>query len=295
MAHGLFVGLITLDCIYQVDHVPSSDEKTVAEDCLLVAGGPATNAAVAFRYLGNSAQIVGGLGQHPVTSLIRTDLAAQGVEIYDLLPGQTASPSLSTILVTAGTGDRAVVSRNAVNSQADPEQLSADLLDGVEGVLIDGHQMAVGTQIARLARQRQIPVILDAGSWKPGFENLLPLATSVIASARFLPPGCQSLKDTLDYLEQLGIPEIAITRGTKPILYSLGSQRASLPVPTVTAKDTLGAGDIFHGAFCHYRLQGSTFQAALILASVIAARSCQSFGTRAWMNDPWSPPEPASH
>ncbi|MBD0267580.1 MAG: sugar kinase [Cyanobacteria bacterium Co-bin8] len=294
MARGLFVGLITLDCIYQVDHVPSSDEKIVAADCLLVAGGPATNAAVAFRYLGNSAQVVGGLGQHPVTSLIRSDLTAQSVEVHDLLPDRTAAPPLSTILVTAGTGDRAVISRNAVNSQAGTERLPTSLLDGVEGVLIDGHQMAVGVHIAQLARERQIPVIVDAGSWKPGFENLLPLATSVIASARFLPPGCQNLKDTLDYLEQLGVPETAITRGTKPILYRLGSQQAALPVPAVVAKDTLGAGDFFHGAFCHYRLQGSTFQAALILASVIAARSCQSFGTRDWMNDPWSPPEPAS-
>ncbi|HEY9735543.1 MAG TPA: PfkB family carbohydrate kinase, partial [Trichocoleus sp.] len=86
MGRGLFVGLITLDCIYKVDQVPGSDDKIVAEDCLLVAGGPATNAAVAFRYLGNQATVLGGLGSHSVTSLIRSDLQAQGVEIQDLLP-----------------------------------------------------------------------------------------------------------------------------------------------------------------------------------------------------------------
>jgi sugar/nucleoside kinase (ribokinase family) len=290
VARGLFVGLITLDCLYQVDHVPESDEKIVAEDCLLVAGGPATNAAVAFCYLGNSAQVVGGLGQHPVTSLIRSDLAAQGVAIHDLLPERTAAPPLSTSLVTASTGDRAVVSRNAVNSQANTEYLPDDLLEGIELVLIDGHQMAVSLHIAQVARQRQIPVILDGGSWKPGFEKLLPLATSLIASARFLPPGCQSLNHALDYLMQLGIPEVAITQGANPILYSWESQVASLPVPTVAAKDTLGAGDFFHGAFCHYRLQGHPFEASLRLASQVAARSCQSFGTRTWMSAP--PPEP---
>ncbi|MGB6013601.1 MAG: PfkB family carbohydrate kinase, partial [Nodosilinea sp.] len=75
MAAGLFVGLITLDCIYRVSHVPSSDEKIVAEDSLLVAGGPATNAAIAFAALGNHATVVGALGQHPLAELIRAELA----------------------------------------------------------------------------------------------------------------------------------------------------------------------------------------------------------------------------
>jgi sugar/nucleoside kinase (ribokinase family) len=95
------VGLTTLDCIYRVDHVPTADEKVVAQDSLLVAGGPATNAAVMFRHLGHQAAVVSALGQHPITSLIRTDLAAQQVELSDLTPNSPNPPPLSTILVTA--------------------------------------------------------------------------------------------------------------------------------------------------------------------------------------------------
>ncbi|PMB30496.1 ribokinase, partial [Fischerella thermalis CCMEE 5319] len=49
-----------------------------------------------------------------------------------------------------------------------------------------------------------------------------------------------------------------------------------------TAVDTLGAGDIFHGAFCHYVLR-ENFLDALASAAKIAAFSCQFFGTRRWM------------
>jgi hypothetical protein len=49
---GLFVGLTTLDCLYQADSPPAANEKVVAHKSLLVAGGPATNAAVAFAQLG---------------------------------------------------------------------------------------------------------------------------------------------------------------------------------------------------------------------------------------------------
>ena len=299
MATGLFVGLTTLDCIYQVSRLPASDEKMVAEACLLVAGGPATNAAIAFAALGNRATLVAALGQHPLATLIQTDLATLGVAVVDLTPQCQASPPLSTILVTASTGDRAVVSRNAVGRQADPPAALGTLLGTTDNtldvVLIDGHQMAVGLAIATAAQQRRIPVVIDAGSWKPGFEAVLPLATSVIAAAKFRWPG---RADTLSTLASLGIPEVAITQGAGPIQYCDRGQSGSLPVPLVTVKDTLGAGDIFHGAFCHYRLQ-APFIAALGQAAQVAARSCQHFGPRAWLQTRsfpkknQSPPEPA--
>ena len=275
------MGLITLDCIYRVDHVPSSDEKLVAEESLLVAGGPATNAAIAFAALGNRARLAGALGQHPLADLIRTDLATYGVEVVDLTSELRSPPPLSTILVTAATGDRAVVSRNAVGRQADPATIPAALLTDVDIVLLDGHQMASSQTLAIAAQPSAIPIVIDAGSWKPGFDSLLPLATSVIAAAKFQMP---SQPDTLAALSALGIPEVATTHGPSPIHFCDRATVGTLPVPQVTVQDTLGAGDIFHGAFCHYRLH-APFPDALTQAAQVAAQSCRYFGTRAWIEN----------
>jgi sugar/nucleoside kinase (ribokinase family) len=291
MARGLFVGLITLDCIYQVSQVPARDEKIVAQESLLVAGGPATNAAVAFRHLGNEAVLLGALGQHPVTSLIRADLEGQGLEIRDLSPDYPDPPPLSTILVTAATGERAVISRNAVGRQLRPDHRLTDLLRGIDMVLIDGHQMAVGEAVATLARQQGIPVVIDAGSWKPGFDRVLPQATSVIAAKKFRWPGQTTAEGSRQSLVQRDIPEVATTDGGHPIQFCQGHHRGSIPVPTVAVVDTLGAGDIFHGAFCHYRLE-QPFDIALAQAASIAALSCQYFGTRAWLTRANSVPTP---
>ncbi len=279
VATGLFVGLITLDCIYRVDHVPSSDEKLVAEESLLVAGGPATNAAIAFAALGNRARLAGALGQHPLADLIRADLATYGIEVMDLTPELRSPPPLSTILVTAATGDRAVISRNAIGRQAEPAATPETLLTDVDIVLIDGHQMATGYAIAIAAQPQTIPVVVDAGSWKSGFEDVLPLATSVIAAAKFCLP---NQVDTLAALSSLGIPEVATTHGPSPIQFCDRGTAGTLAVPQVTVQDTLGAGDIFHGAFCHYRLH-APFPAALTHAAQVAAQSCRHFGPRAWM------------
>jgi sugar/nucleoside kinase (ribokinase family) len=47
--------------------------------------------------------------------------------------------------------------------------------------------------------------------------------------------------------------------------------------------DTLGAGDIFHGAFCHYLLERNDFLLSLERAGEVASLACTSLGTRAWI------------
>lgn len=299
MAVGLFVGLVTLDLIYLTDAMPQPNQKQVALDYSLTAGGPATNAAIAFRFLSgstdpdsyssgspNAARLMGVIGNHPVSRFVLADLQAHRIEPIDLQP-DTADPlPTSSILVTQSTGERAVISINARRRQVQLDQMPADSLEAsleaVQVVLIDGHQMAVGLEIARRAKAAKIPVVVDGGSWKPGFEAVLRYADYAICSANFWPPHCQTQAEVLSYLQQLGVPQVAITNGEQPILYRELSGQREQAVPAIEAIDTLGAGDIFHGAFCHFILR-SSFPTALAEAAQIAALACQSFGTRAWM------------
>ncbi|TBR59807.1 ribokinase [Westiellopsis prolifica IICB1] len=282
--YALFVGLVTLDLIYLAQSPPQNNQKIVAVDYTVAAGGPATNAAVAFSHLGNQAKVLGIVGSHPMTQLIRGDLHKYQVEITDLDPTTTNPPPVSSIIVTQASGERAVVSINAVKTQANSQAIPADILQNVDIVLIDGHQMTVGIEIAQTAKANNIPVVVDGGSWKPGFDKLLPFVDYAICSANFHPPNCQTEEEVFNYLRQLGIPHIAITHGEKPIEYFIQETGISglIDVPKTTAVDTLGAGDIFHGAFCHYVLR-ENFPDALASAAKIAAFSCQFFGTRHWM------------
>ncbi len=279
--HGLFIGLTTLDLIYQSTVLPEPNQKLVASDYTISAGGPATNAAVAFSDLGNQATVLSSIGCHPIAHLILTDLQQWGVNTIDLTPDRSKPPPVSSIIVTE-TGDRAVISINAVKTQAVPSQIPTEILTGVDIVLIDGHQMAVGRTLVQQAKNQGIPVAIDGGSWKPDFETVLPFVDYAICSANFHPPGCQTNQDAIAYLQHHSVSQIAITQGEQPIEYWCQKQAGQVSVPRVRAIDTLGAGDIFHGAFCHFILQ-MPFVEALAEAAQVAARSCQSFGTRQWM------------
>ena len=273
--------MVTLDLIYLVEQMPDCNQKIAALSSTIAAGGPATNAAVAFSHLGNDVTLLGAVGAHPVNHLILADLQQYGVTIADLTPSRTDSPPVSSIIVTESTGDRAVVAMNAIKSPI--EASSSVSLESIDVVLIDGHQIEVSVPIAQRARQRGIPVVIDGGSWKLGFEQVLPWVDYAICSANFYPPDCRTSEQVLSYLANWGISQIAITRGEGVIEVLSQGVRGAIAVPKVQVIDTLGAGDIFHGAFCHFILQ-SDFFSALTEAAKVAAYSCQFFGTREWIS-----------
>lgn len=281
---GLFVGLITLDLIYLTQSPPNKNQKIVAADYTVAAGGPATNAAVTFSHLGDESTLLGVIGSHPMTQLVRTDLEDYQLAMVDLDFHNNNSIPVSSIIVTEATGERAVVSINAVKTQVSREAIPDNILQDIDIVLIDGHQMMAGLHIAQMAKANNIPVVIDGGSWKPGFEQILHNVDYAICSANFYPPNCQDRRQAVfTYLQEIKVPYIGITNGGEAIHYFAQGETGIIDVPKVQAVDTLGAGDVFHGAFCHFLLR-ENFTDALVSAANIASYSCKFFGTRRWMH-----------
>lgn len=282
--NGLFIGLTTLDLIYLTDHFPHSNEKIVAIDETISAGGPATNAAITFRYFGNQATLLSVIGNHPISQLIYAELNDYSVNVCDLNTYQQKPLSTSSIIVNKTTGERAVVSVNATKSKAiiNNELLKKKLQD-VDVILVDGHQISTSIMIAKEAQRLKIPVVLDGGSWKPGLQKVLPYLSYAICSENFYPPNCFNSLDVFLYLKKLNIPYIAITKGANPVQYWTQEESGNVEVSKIQAVDTLGAGDIFHGAFCHFILN-HPFKDSIAKASQVASIACQYFGTRQWMS-----------
>lgn len=280
---GLFVGLTTIDIVYQVDNPPRVDEKIVAHEQTVAAGGPATNAAVAFSFLGGRGLVHSVIGRHALSEIVVDDLRRQAVEIVDMAPEAVPTPSFSSVMVKAATGERSVVSVNAEKVQASLS-LDVDRIREMQIVLVDGHQMEAGIAASRIARACGIPTVMDGGSWKAGSERLVGHIDYAICSERFLPPGCDSVEDSVRYLKEHQVPFIAVTNGSHPIRYWTLDNEGEIPIPTIAAVDTLGAGDFLHGAFAFYMTrENAEFVHALAQASRVASYSCRYFGTRAWM------------
>ncbi len=222
------------------------------------------------------------MGRHPLTALIRNDLEQQGVGLIDAAGDCTTAPPISSILITQGAGDRAVISAND-SVWSSEENSSGEPPDIGQLVLLDGYNMDLCLAAARAGRERNVPVVLDGGSWKPGMEELLQYVNIAICSAAFQLPGSDR-SEAAEGLLQRGIEHVAVTRGAKPILYrSRDGRSAEIPVPPTEVIDTLAAGDFFHGAFCFALLESRDAVQALSFAQQVASLRCRSFGTRSWL------------
>jgi sugar/nucleoside kinase (ribokinase family) len=276
----VFVGLATVDLIHRVGQPVGVDEKQTALSQEIVAGGPAANAAVTFALLGGDAELITDLGGHPLAEVARRDLVACGVRVRAVEPDSPATPAVSSIRVLDASGERSVVSVNAAaRTVAVPDWLPGTL-DDAEVLLLDGHHPALALAAARAARSRDVPVLLDAGSWKPVLDDLLPLVDVAVCSADFTVPGAA---DPAAALIERGVPAVAVSRGGQPLRWWCGGRAGQVPVPEVVVRDTLGAGDVLHGAFAWERA-GSADDLAVLLARAVrvASARCTFAGVGAW-------------
>ncbi len=282
MHKGVFLGLATADIVYYLPHHPRNNQKIKAERQLSFAGGPATNAAVTFAAFGNQASLITGLGMHPLAFMAKTDIADHFVHLIDCTDQPKRPPILASIMVDLSNGERSVVFSNTDVRKLRSDALGESILEDADILMLDGYYLPQAVQLAEMAKPLSIPVVLDGGSWKEGLEELLPLCDYAICSNNFFPPGCSQPECVLSFLQDRGVGSIAITRDGEPIIARHGGDTLDVPVMEIKAVDTLGAGDIFHGAFCHYILDHD-FLTSLGRAAEVAGISCTSLGTRAWI------------
>ncbi len=285
VVRGLFVGLATLDLVQRVRRRPGVDEKVVAQCSDLAAGGPAAAAAVTFRALGGHAMLLSALGPGPIGRLVKDDLNSAGVQIADAWAGG-ADLSVSAITVLDGTGERSVVSRNAEDIVvAVPADLPI-LMKNTDIALIDGHHPQLAVATARAAKDAGVPVVLDCGSTKAVYDELVPLADAVVCSSTF--SGLPGEFDTVAAaLVAAGARLVAMTAGAAPVRWRTRDAAGAVEVPAVDVRDTLGAGDVLHGAYAFARAQGVTDPLrSLNFGVAVASLRVQHAGPRSWLKDP---------
>ncbi|MFN8183350.1 MAG: PfkB family carbohydrate kinase [Candidatus Nanopelagicales bacterium] len=268
--HVAACGLTTLDLVQYVDRLPGPDEKVQALEARIEFGGPAANAAFAAGALGVPSRLITCIGRSALSRAVLESVVATGIEVADAAAHRDWQPPVSSVAVTGG--HRSVISLNASGSPA--SALPAGALDDCTALLVDGHHLALAMAAATHARLAGIPVLLDGGSWKPGLENLIPLVDAAVLSADFDPP---------DPPAWHGRP-VAVTDGPHAIHFWVGQAEGSVPVEAIPTPDTLGAGDVFHGAWLAHvgRFGLHDFEAGLRFAARIASLSCRHPGAHAW-------------
>ncbi len=281
------VGHAALDSVYRIDAFPARPTKVAASRHDRSVGGMAANAACAIAALGGQAALWGPIGDDEIGRHIAAELQAAGVasEPDFIVPGARSSHSA---IIVEGSGERLIVSHRGDTLEAPADLVEARHIDA-QVVMIDVRWAAGARCMADRARRLGIPIVLDAEMGNVELVRaLVPLADHVI----FSEPGWQEwlgrvpepaeTGDTLRGLVAAGAKLAAVTLGERGVVYAAGGADViHLPAFAVTAVETLGAGDTFHGAFALALAEGMAIDAALRFAAAAAALRCTRSGGRA--------------
>lgn len=241
MAAVLCVGLTTLDVTQRVDAFPDPGQKVRSLGAELSPGGPAANAARAVAALGGKSALLTALGADALGEFVRASLAPVQVTAV------AGTTPVSMVVVRDADGERTVVSRNAEVPVVAPDL--SDLLAAADVVLLDGHHDGLVLPVARRAKAMGLPVVLDAGSWKPVLDHLLPLVDVAACASGFERSAAE--------VHAFGVPLVIRTQGAAPVTWSRNGSTGEVPVPSVEVKDTNGAGDVWHGAYAYALASGA--------------------------------------
>ena len=265
----------------RVQNFPAPGNKVAASEFIITGGGCAANAAIAIARLGGRAAFAGPLGggDDRVSNRIVTDLKAEGIDCGGAVRVDRATASVSLILLDAA-GEKTIATRRGAHlGHARPAD-AAKLVADIDAVLVDNRFPEFVTAVCRAAHARKIPIVIDLDQATQPDDPLLKLGTHVVSSAEAL-HGTTGLSDYDAGLQRLAehiSGFLAITDGPNGVYWRDNGTLRHLPAFKVTAIDSLGAGDAFHGGFTLALAEGRALTDAMRFASATAALKCTHFG-----------------
>ena len=279
----LSAGIAVLDFIYSVDEMPLDPEtKYRARDLAVVGGGCAATASVAVAALGGRSLLATRLGRDAVGDQIISELEGYGVDCHLARQYPECRSSLSSVFVDRH-GERLIVNFRDPDLPRPFDWMPEPGPLGVGTILADTRWPDGAEAAMRAARAAGVPGIIDAEQPVREAEVAVRLASHVAFSR----PGLVDWTGHEDLLG--GIRSVAgetgatvtVTDGASGTWFADGDEDGHVPAFSIDAVDTLGAGDVWHGAFALALAEGAALRRAIRFASAAAAIKCTRFGGRA--------------
>lgn len=278
----LVLGYNAWDINLPVDGFPQLDTKCEVSDILMGGGGPGATAAVALSRLGAQVRFITQFGDDPASASQQAELKAARVDLtLSRIAAGHESPK-AVILVHPKTGERTIFwSRGDLPALAATD-MNPEWVQNTDLFYTDGHDTSAALVLAREARLRSVPVVMDAGSVREGSAALVGQVTDAISSEGFAPvlTGCDKPADALRALRQRGPQQVAMTFGARGVLALVADKVHHVAAFDVPVVDTTGAGDAFHAGYAFGRACGRKFLDSLEYGSAVAALKCGRRGGR---------------
>ncbi len=282
------LGQACVDYLGTLPSYPQEDGKAELTDLQTQCGGPASTALVTLSRLGTPTSFLGSISDDPSGLRIIENLKNENVDVSCLkvTPGHTSQ--FAFIAITGKMEKRTIFWHRGSVPHLRPKDVNIESFSKAKILHLDGLMIEASIDAATRAKTLGMTVVLDAGTMREGSKKLVALVDILIASETFAIPlvGIEAANETaLRALHGLGPKQVIITLGQKGSIGLNDQGIVRQEAFRVRAKDTTGAGDVYHGAYIYGLLQDWDMPRCMRFASATAALKCKKTGAQTGIPD----------
>lgn len=282
------VGLNATDTMIRLPHFPALDSKVEIISANVRAGGQVASAIVACKRWGLRVRYSGKVGDDAAGEFQRTEMMREGVKA-NWVVARGKSSQIAYILVDEISGERTVLWKRDAAIALRPSDVKREWIAKAKVLLVDGHDTAAAARAAKIASESNTLTVGDFDNRYPGVEKLLHFVDYPVTSKDF-PRRLTGEKNLLKALpaifDEYGCRATGATIGRFGVIVWDGEDFHLCPGFRVTAIDTTGAGDVFHGAFAFGLVRGWGMDEILEFGCAAAALNCTAVGARGGIASP---------
>lgn len=252
------VGSTNTDLVVGVDHIPAPGETILGGDLLTVAGGKGANQAVAAARMGSDVTFIARVGDDSFGSHALAGFRREGIDTAYVTVTPGVASGIALITIAEGSGQNAIVVAPGANAHLSPTDIdnAASAFTAADAVVVSLEvPLETVERAVALAHERHIPVILNPAPARPLSPVLLARVTVLTPNeteAALLATGSTAIETEYTALAATlltaGVGSVVVTLGKDGALVATTDSVEKIPSPTVSAVDTVAAGDTFTGA-----------------------------------------------
>ena len=275
-----------IDLNVNLSNFPSPDSGERINQLSWQGGGKVATGMVACARLGAKCTIMGCTGDDIFGKFIINDFKLHGIDTSAMKIKHDDTSSLSVVLSEAAAGSRTILHKGGSALRYTVDDIDADMLRSAKYFFICQADRVVD-QAVDIARAAGVKIFIDADGYSEEIMNMLPKIDIFVGSQYFYNRlfGDEHYEKNCRRVMHMGPQTVLFTLGAQGCIGVSEEGFFKLPAFPVEVVDTVGAGDVFHGAFLAGLLTGRDVKEAARFACATSAIKCTRIGGRAGIPD----------
>lgn len=285
-------GMPFMDFLVNIDHLPTGkNDGARIRKTSWQGGGKVSTALAAVGQLGGISSMIGVIGADSYGSFLIEDFKYYNVDTSHLI--RDGSNGFSVVLSDPVTQGRNILARSP--------KCRPYTVDDIDEEFVASHDILhlenandVSRRLADIMHEHGGIVSIDADTYNEGIQNMLDRIDVFIGSEFYYnslfgeDSSLQPIhfKENMKKVTEWGPSIVVFTFGERgSAVYTKEGEFAYLPGFEVETVDTVGAGDVYHGAYVYALAADYDPVRAAEFANAVAAIKCTGIGGRAGIPD----------